>query len=77
MLIVGENKDAINDELYATHRVAIDNRFDQIYRRLVKETNYETIIFPTHSSVTLFNDYVNTLLNCGDSFYTTKNKSSV
>ncbi|MDQ0227509.1 hypothetical protein ACFPRB_19845 [Metabacillus niabensis] len=72
MLIIGENKDAINGELYATHRVAIDSRFDQIYRRLVEETNYDTIIFPTHLSVNLFNDYVNTLLNCGDSFYNEK-----
>ncbi|PAD68456.1 uroporphyrinogen-III C-methyltransferase [Bacillus sp. 7586-K] len=77
MLIIGENKDAINGELYATHRVAIDSRFDQIYRRLVEETNYDTIIFPTHLSVNLFNDYVNTLLNCGDSFYNEKQVISI
>lgn len=57
MLMIGENKDTINGELYATRRVAIDNRFDQIYRRGVEEINYDTIIFPiiyllTYSMIT-------------------------
>lgn len=57
MLMIGENKDTINGELYATRRVAIDNRFDQIYRRVVEEINYDTIIFPiiyllTYSMIT-------------------------
>jgi len=44
---------------------------------VAEETNYDTIIFPTHSSVIIFNDYVNTLLNCGNSFYNEKQVISI